>query len=325
MYKSPYQEVQQYLGQDWDDFQHLFGGSTASDIPLLDKANRFIHAHGGKKLRPLFTLLIARALRGTCNERVVRCAAASELLHTATLLHDDVADNAPTRRGAPTVMALYSPTTAVLLGDFWLSRAMNLIIDHPDKRVLHIFAKCLGDLAEGEMIQLQRAAKLDLTEADYRKVIYCKTTSLFEAAILSAAYSVEADELQIACCRAYAHHLGQAFQMSDDILDYSPEHASGKPTGQDILEKKITLPLFGLFARAPKSVSREVRKRMQKPDSALAQDAITLVRQYDGLGYAREQLAAELDAAVEALAPLPVSEAKDYLVQLARQMAVRTA
>ena len=325
MYKSPYQEVQLYLGQDWNDFQHLFGGSTASDIPLLDKANRFILAHGGKKLRPLFTLLIARALRGACNERVVRCAAASELLHTATLLHDDVADNAPTRRGAPTVMALYSPTTAVLLGDFWLSRAMNLIIDHPDKRVLHIFAKCLGDLAEGEMIQLEKARKADTTEADYRRIIYCKTTSLFEAAMVSAAYSVDAGEAEVACCRQYAFHIGQAFQMMDDLLDYSPELSTGKPAGQDLLEKKITLPLFGVFSRAPGKVVREIRRRLKDPDPELVPDVFALVRQYDALGYARAQLAEEVRQAVEALAPVPASEAKDYLTELAGLMAVRTA
>ena len=320
-----YRAIQQFLGQAWTDFQTLFAESLRSEIPLLREANRYLLAHGGKKLRPTLTLLIAKALGGLCNERVLCSAAASELLHTATLMHDDVADDAPVRRGVPTLMALYSPTTAVLIGDFWLSRAMNLIIDHPDKRVLHIFSKCLGDLAEGEMLQLQRAAKLDLTEDDYRQVIYCKTTSLFEAAVVSGAYSVESTEPQIAACRAYAYHLGQAFQMRDDILDYSPELSSGKPTGQDILEKKITLPLFGLFARAPKSVTRALRSRMRKPDASLASDAIALVRQYDGLGYARERLAAELNAAVEALAPLPMSEARDYLEKLAGKLAVTTA
>ena len=320
-----FRTIQQFLGRSWTDFQDLFAASLQSEIPLLREANRFLLDHGGKKLRPTLTLLIAKALGGPCNERVLCCAAASELLHTATLMHDDVADDAPVRRGVPTVMALYSPTTAVLIGDFWLSRAMNLIIDHPDKRVLHIFSKCLGDLAEGEMLQLQRAAKLDLTEDDYRKVIYCKTTSLFEAAVVSGAYSVESTEPQIAACRAYAYHLGQAFQMRDDILDYSPELSSGKPTGQDILEKKITLPLFGLFARAPKSVTRALRSRMRKPDASLASDAIALVRQYDGLGYARERLAAELNAAVEALAPLPESEARDYLEKMAGKLAVTIA
>ena len=319
-----YKQVQKFLGQSWSDFQDLFAGSLRSDIPLLDKANAYMLGHGGKKLRPTFTLLVAQALGGPCNGSVIRCAAASELLHTATLLHDDVADNAPTRRGAPTVMALYSPTTAVLLGDFWLSRAMDLIIDHPDKRVLKIFSKCLGDLARGEMLQLEKARRADATEEDYERIIYCKTTSLFEAAIVSAACSVGAGENEIESCRSYAYHIGQSFQMMDDILDYSPELSIGKPTGHDILEKKITLPLFGLFANAPGRVSREIRRRMLDPDERLSADAIALVKQYDGLGYARERLDREIALAVSALATLPESESKTYLEKMAALMAVRT-
>ncbi len=320
-----YREVQKFLGPSWADFQQRFAGSLESGIPLLDKVNRFILEHGGKKLRPTFTLLVAKALRGVCNEHVLRCAAASELLHTATLMHDDVADDAPVRRGVPTLRSLYSPTTAVLVGDFWLSRAMDLIIDHPDKRVLHVYSKCLGDLARGEMFQLQRAEKLDTTEEDYRQIIYCKTTSLFEASMLGAAYSMEADDAEVQCLHSYAYHIGQSFQMMDDILDYSPELSSGKPTGQDVLEKKITLPLFGLFARAPKAVSRALLKHMRHPDTGLASEAIGLVRQYGALDYARERLAEEVRLATAALAPLPESESKSYLEKLASLMAVRTA
>lgn len=317
-------EVQQYLGRAWTDFQRCFAESLESDIPLLDKANQYLLGHGGKKLRPLFTLLIAKALRGDCNERVVRCAAASELLHTATLMHDDVADNAPTRRGVPTMMTVYSPTTAVLLGDYWLSKAMDLIIDHPDKRVLHVFSKCLADLASGEMLQLEKAEKADTTEDDYRRIIYCKTTSLFEACIVSAACSVEASEKEIERCRIYARHIGQAFQMRDDMLDYSPELSIGKPTGQDILEKKITLPLFGLFEKAPRSVVREVRRRMKNPDAELVSDVFAWVRQYDAMSYAREKLDAEIRQAVEVLAAFPASPSRDYLEKMAGMIAIRT-
>ena len=317
-------EVQQYLGKAWTDFQRCFAESLESDIPLLDKANQYLLGHGGKKLRPLFTLLIAKALRGDCNERVVRCAAASELLHTATLMHDDVADNAPTRRGVPTMMTVYSPTTAVLLGDYWLSKAMDLIIDHPDKRVLHIFSKCLADLASGEMLQLEKAEKADTTEDDYRRIIYCKTTSLFEACMVSAACSVEASEEEIERCRIYAWHIGQAFQMRDDMLDYSPELSIGKPTGQDILEKKITLPLFGLFEKAPRSVVREVRCRMKNPDAELVSDVFAWVRQYDAMSYAREKLDAEIRQAVEVLAAFPASPSRDYLEKMAGMIAIRT-
>ncbi len=317
-------EVQQFLGKAWTDFQRCFAESLESDIPLLDKANQYLLGHGGKKLRPLFTLLIAKALRGDCNERVVRCAAASELLHTATLMHDDVADNAPTRRGVPTMMTVYSPTTAVLLGDYWLSKAMDLIIDHPDKRVLHIFSKCLADLASGEMLQLEKAEKADTTEDDYRRIIYCKTTSLFEASMVSAACSVEASEEEIERCRIYARHIGQAFQMRDDMLDYSPELSIGKPTGQDILEKKITLPLFGLFEKAPRSVVREVRRRMKNPDAELVSDVFAWVRQYDAMSYAREKLDAEIRQAVEVLAAFPASPSRDYLERMAGMIAIRT-
>lgn len=317
-------EVQQYLGRAWTDFQRCFAESLESDIPLLDKANQYLLGHGGKKLRPLFTLLIAKALRGDCNERVVRCAAASELLHTATLMHDDVADNAPTRRGVPTMMTVYSPTTAVLLGDYWLSKAMDLIIDHPDKRVLHVFSKCLADLASGEMLQLEKAEKADTTEDDYRRIIYCKTTSLFEACMVSAACSVEASEEEIERCRIYARHIGQAFQMRDDMLDYSPELSIGKPTGQDILEKKITLPLFGLFEKAPRSVVREVRRRMKNPDAELVSDVFAWVRQYDAMSYAREKLDAEIRQAVEVLAAFPASPSRDYLEKMAGMIAIRT-
>lgn len=317
-------EVQQFLGKAWTDFQRCFAESLESDIPLLDKANQYLLGHGGKKLRPLFTLLIAKALRGDCNERVVRCAAASELLHTATLMHDDVADNAPTRRGVPTMMTVYSPTTAVLLGDYWLSKAMDLIIDHPDKRVLHVFSKCLADLASGEMLQLEKAEKADTTEDDYRRIIYCKTTSLFEACMVSAACSVEASEEEIERCRIYAWHIGQAFQMRDDMLDYSPELSIGKPTGQDILEKKITLPLFGLFEKAPRSVVREVRRRMKNPDAELVSDVFAWVRQYDAMSYAREKLDAEIRQAVEVLAAFPASPSRDYLEKMAGMIAIRT-
>ncbi|MBR6424217.1 MAG: polyprenyl synthetase family protein [Bacteroidales bacterium] len=320
-----YKEARQYLGQAWTDFQRRFAESIQTDIPLLGQANRFLLEHGGKKLRPLFTMLIAMALRGRCNERVVSCAAAAELLHTATLMHDDVADNAPVRRGVPTMMALYSPTTAVLLGDFWLSRCMLLILTIGDDRVTAAFSKCLGDLAEGEMLQLEKARRIDTTEEDYRRIIYSKTTSLFEAAITSATYAAGAEDWEREACARYAYHIGQSFQMMDDILDYSPDLSIGKPTGQDILEKKVTLPLFGLFAAAPKSVVREIKRRMKNPDAALVQDVFALVKQYDAMAYARAALDAEVRQAVEALDPLPESEAKDYLVQLARQMAVRTA
>lgn len=320
-----YKEEKSYLGSYWKAFQRQFAESLSSDILLLEKINGYLIERSGKQLRPLLALLVSSALRGGCNDRVVRCATAAELLHTATLLHDDVADNSPERRGNPTVMALYSPTTAVLVGDFWLSRAIGLIVDHPDKRVLKAFSKCLEDLAEGEMLQLQKAGTLDTTEQDYRGIIYRKTASLFEAAVISSAYSVEASSDELEAVKSYAYHLGMSFQMMDDILDYSPELSIGKPTGQDLLEKKITLPLLGLFANAPAKVVKKILSGMKTPDAGLSAETLALVKEYGGLEFAREKLLSETVAAEQALAPLPDSDAKSHLVSLAERLAVRTA
>lgn len=319
-------EIQRFLGSAWTDFQRCFAESLQTDIPLLDQVNQYLLAHGGKKLRPTFTLLVAQALRGRCDEQfVIDCAVATELLHTATLVHDDVADDSAIRRGAPTVTALYSPSSAVLIGDFWLSRAVDRINEHPNRRVLKVFSKCFGDLAEGEMLQLEKAARFDTTEADYRRIIYSKTTSLFEASMLSAAYSVGATEQEEEMVRRYAFHIGQSFQMMDDILDYSPELSIGKPTGQDLMEKKVTLPLLCLFKKVPADVAQRIRERMSHPDTALVDEVFSLVQRYDALSDARSVLEAEIGQAVEAIAPVPASQAKDYLVELARMMAVRTA
>lgn len=325
-----YTEIKSFLADDWARFQTKFLEETHSSLPQLDKVNSYLTEHSGKQLRPMLTLLIARALTGSCNENVIRCAAAVEMLHTATLLHDDVADNSPIRRGAPTVMALYSPTTSVLVGDFWLSRAIETIVEYCDKRVILSFAHSLEMLAEGEMIQLEKAMDLLATEDDYAGIIYRKTAALFETAATSAAFSVQADDDTVEACRRYSYHLGLAFQIMDDIFDYSPELNIGKPTGQDILEKKVTLPLFGFMKNAPCREVEELFSRIRrvggdvKDDFQLTQDAVTLVQQYKGLDYARERLEIEIAKARAALDVIADSKAKDYLLELAAHMSIRT-
>lgn len=325
-----YTEIKSFLADDWARFQTKFLEETHSSLPQLDKVNSYLTEHSGKQLRPMLTLLIARALTGSCNENVIRCAAAVEMLHTATLLHDDVADNSPIRRGAPTVMALYSPTTSVLVGDFWLSRAIETIVEYCDKRVILSFAHSLEMLAEGEMIQLEKAMDLLATEDDYAGIIYRKTAALFETAATSAAFSVQADDDTVEACRRYSYHLGLAFQIMDDIFDYSPELNIGKPTGQDILEKKVTLPLFGFIKNAPRREVEELFSRIRrvggdvKDDFQLTQDAVTLVQQYKGLDYARERLEIEIAKARAALDVIADSKAKDYLLELAAHMSIRT-
>ena len=326
-----YREVKEYLGNDWIAFNELFRQSLRSEMLLLNQINAYVLKNSGKQLRPILALLIGRAISGVCNDKVLRCAVATELVHTATLLHDDVADNSPTRRGSATVMSLYSPTASVLVGDFWLSRGIDLILSKCDNDVIGYFSRCLADLAEGEMLQLEKASSLDATEEDYNTIIFRKTASLFKASMMSAAHSADASAVQMEAVASYSFHIGMAFQMMDDIFDYSPRLNTGKPVGVDILEKKFTLPFFGFLRNAPSEISSKFVERMRFLDAhsvedekqALARDAIELVERYEGLDYAYDRLEQEINKAVTSLSVIDDSPARDYLVAFARYMSVR--
>ena len=233
-------EVIEYLGDDWTRCGERMNRALESDIDLLNRTNGSILEHGGKKLRPMLSLLVARALSSEgaqLSEDSIRYATAVELLHNATLLHDDVADRSDTRRGVPTVMSLLGSSAAVLVGDFWLVRAVDEVLSAENHKleVIALFSKTLSDLAEGEMFQLQKAGSDDTTEEDYLKIIYCKTASLFVTACVAAAKSVNAAPQQEEMMRRYATALGIAFQIKDDILDYAGGDL-GKPVGQDLRE-----------------------------------------------------------------------------------------
>lgn len=315
-------EVKEYVGADWTAVQERIAASLHSDIKLLDKTNESILSHSGKQLRPLLTVLFARACAGgAITEATIRYASAAELLHNATLLHDDVADGSDKRRGVPTIMSLMGPSISVLIGDYWLVKALDLILsDAPsDSVVLKIFSKTLSALAEGELLQLQKAQNGDTVEADYLRIIYNKTASLFEAACVSAALSVETPEHMQKAAREYSVALGNAFQIQDDILDYCGTDSVGKPLGVDVLEQKITIPLLGAFANV--SEQEEVRVRALVNDIVghpeHKDEIVEFVKANKGLDYARRRLNEYVDEAVSALEALPDSQEKDFLVQLA--------
>ena len=243
-----YKGIKEYLKQDLEGVNALMGKSLSSDIALLDKTNKSVLAHSGKQIRPVLCLLAARACSGGfVTEDTLLYASAVELLHNATLLHDDVADDSPMRRGVPTVMSLLGGRASVLLGDYWLVKGMENILASANSsaKVIRIFAATLSDLAEGELLQLQKADTGDTLEQDYYKIIYNKTSSLFVAAATSGAMSVGASEEKMKAVRTYAKCLGQAFQIKDDIFDYLDNQQTGKPAGLDLKERKITLPLLG--------------------------------------------------------------------------------
>lgn len=314
--------VKEYLGADWKAVSECIRNVLKSDIDLLDSTNASILEHSGKQLRPMLALLFARACAsGKVTEATVRYASAAELLHNATLLHDDVADDSDQRRGVPTIRSLMGPSVSVLVGDFWLVKAMELILGkaESDADVIRIFSKTLSDLAEGEMLQLQKAQKGDTDEADYERIIYSKTASLFEAACVSAALSVGASEKYVEAARGYAVALGLAFQIKDDILDYDGTESVGKPLGVDVLEQKITMPLLG----AMKNAGSEEEKRIRGLVSGIVgyphykEDIVDFVRSNGGLEVASDKLGDYVDRAVRALGVLEDSYEKRCLVDLA--------
>lgn len=336
-------KVIEYLGCDWTDVQALISESLESDIDLLNTTNRSILSHGGKQLRPMLSLLVARACLKSADSRAVndcisslpmvskRYAAAAELLHNATLLHDDVADGSDMRRGSPTVRSLLGPSASVLVGDFWLVRAIRMILGDDDRscdpRVIRIFSRTLSSLAEGEMLQLQKAQSADTDYNDYLRIIYSKTASLFEASALTAAISVNASGVCREAVKDYAVNLGYAFQIKDDILDYCGVADSvGKPLGVDLLEQKMTLPLLGAIANAPekegeiRSLVKGIVDRPQNRDRI-----VEFVVENDGVGYATEKLNGFVDKAIEAISLLYQSPEREMLCDLARFTARRKA
>lgn len=315
--------IQEYLGDSWSAVKTRISSALMSDIELLNSTNESILSHSGKQMRPMLGLLMAGACSSEgITDSTISYAAASELLHNATLLHDDVADGSMKRRGVPTIMSLMGPSVSVLVGDYWLVKAMDLIMDADEGNgsgVMRIFSKTLKDLAAGEMLQLQKAQNGDTDEQDYLRIIYSKTASLFEATCVSAAISVGASKDYVEAARAYAVSLGIAFQIQDDILDYAGTEAVGKPLGADVLEQKITMPLLGALGQVSADKSREIRKKIEDiTDHPEYRDEILdFVRSNGGVAYAASALDAYVAQAVDALAVLPDSKSKDYLVELA--------
>lgn len=312
-------DIKKFLGADWTKYHQVFEDNLKSNIELLDSINEYLLLLKGKQLRPMLCLLAAKACGGISNNAIL-CAAAIEMLHTATLLHDDVVDEADTRRGNPTIVSLYTPQASVLIGDYWLSRAIHTIIQDCDKAVFQSFARSIEDLSRGEIIQMDKAKKMDTTFDDYRQIIALKTASVFQTAVFSGSYCSGANSEELQAFDNYAYHLGLAFQMRDDILDYHPESITGKPSGQDIKEKKITLPLLSALSKSSAAESIQVKQLIV---SGQVQPVVEFVYSKKGLYDAQTILQQESLLAVEALNVIDDSPAKKYLCELASQLNIR--
>ena len=323
-------DILEYLKPGMEQVEAFIRIALRSDIPLLDSTNRSLREHPGKMMRPMLALLVAGAVGPATPppEDAYRYAATAELLHNATLLHDDVVDGATERRGMPTVASLLGGSAAVLVGDFWLGKCLKLVLGgrRETHRVLGLFAQTIGHLTEGEMLQMQKSTTGDTTQEDYLRIIYGKTASLFESTALSAAISVGASEEVVRRMGDYAVQLGLAFQIKDDIFDYSDAaQALGKPVGIDLLEQKITQPLLCALERVPAQEQQRIRNLVVRisDDPSLAQEVTAFVKAQDGVSLAIEQMDKHIEKAVSYLDNLPDSQDKEYLVRLAQYVGKR--
>ena len=293
-----------------------------SEVPLVNQVAEYLIGAGGKRLRPAIHLLLTRALQKTCPDTAYTLAAVVEFIHTSTLLHDDVVDESDLRRGRQTANALFGNAASVLVGDFLYSRSFQMMVSVQNMRVMEILADATNVIAEGEVLQLLNVHDPDVTEARYMQVIHYKTARLFEAsAQLSAVMSACTPEQENACA-AYGRHLGAAFQLADDILDYAGDTAVlGKNVGDDLREGKPTLPLIYVLEHGSDSEKAMVRAAIENggidqthPDFNTILTAIT---SGGALEYTRQLAQREVAAAKSALAFLPESEYKQVLLGLA--------
>lgn len=310
---------------EWKEVRKLISTSLTTDCDLLNNINDYLYNTNGKQIRPILGILSAKSV-GEVSYSTIATAVASELIHNATLLHDDVADNSDKRRGKDTVRKLFSPAASVLTGDFWLARALGLVTSLNDNKILEYFVKAVDSLSEGELLQMDKAIKLDTTEADYYKIIDSKTASLFNAVICGCVYTTGASQENIAKMSEYAYHIGVAFQIRDDIFDYTPKLNTGKSAGIDIKEKKLTLPLLKALQNASKEEQSSILDYIKEsnPESeGFFSKIMNFVNSKDGLKLAQIQLNEHCNKACDAISHLKSSVYKNHLTDLARYLALR--
>ena len=316
--------LQPVIGADMEAVDHVLRGALDSDVVLIRQVAAYIIGGGGKRLRPALLLLTAGATgyRGTEQHTM---AAVVEMIHTATLLHDDVVDESSMRRGHATANAEFGNAASVLVGDFLYSRAFQMMVALARMPVLQILADATNAIAEGEVLQLMNAGDADVTEAAYFEVIQRKTAKLFEAsarlgAVLGGATPAVEDALG-----RYGMHLGTAFQLIDDVLDYSGNaDAIGKNLGDDLSEGKMTLPLIRALADGTAADQVVIRHAVSGGGLADFAGVMAAIESTGALAYARERTAVEIARAAECLAPLPPSAHRESLLELTSFAAQRT-
>lgn len=308
--------IKQPVGRELDQFEQHFRDSLRSNVPLLDRIMYYIVRRKGKQVRPMFVFLSAK-LCGEIGEASFTAASMVELLHTATLVHDDVVDDSYERRGFFSINALWKNKVAVLVGDYLLAQGLLLALRNKQFRLLEILSDAVKAMSEGELLQLEKARRLDIEESVYYEIIRQKTASLIASACSAGAASSTSDEAVIERMRLFGENIGIAFQIKDDLFDFGADDV-GKPLGIDIQEKKLTLPLIHALNNAPRSqrnhIINLIRNHSSKPEKV--REVVAFVQQGTGLEYARQAMERYSRKAFEILDGFPDSPAREALRQL---------
>ena len=311
-------EIKKPIEKEIDAFEEKFKTSMKSSVPLLDRITHYIVKRKGKQMRPMFVFFAAN-VSGGITESTHRGAALVELLHTATLVHDDVVDNSFERRGFFSINALWKNKIAVLVGDYLLAKGLQLSVDNNEFRLLKIVSDAVQQMSEGELLQIEKVRRMDISEAVYYEVIRQKTASLIASCCAAGAASAGAPEETIKLMHSFGENVGIAFQIKDDLFDFGVDDV-GKPKGIDIKEKKVTLPLIYALNKASKSdkklIINLVKNHDDHPDKI--NEIIDFVRNSGGIAYAEEQMGKYQEKAFEILNTFPDSESRLGLEQLVK-------
>lgn len=310
-------EIKSPVEEHFKEFNIRFKEAMRSSVPLLDKVTNYLVKRKGKQIRPLFVFLSAQAC-GVINDSTYRAASLIEILHTATLIHDDVVDDSNKRRGFFSLNALWQNKISVLVGDYLLSKGLLLSLDNDDYHLLKIVSEATREMSEGELLQIEKARRLDIKEDIYYEIIRKKTASLIASCCAAGAASVGADTETIKRMHAFGELTGIAFQLKDDLFDYNKTYNTGKPTGIDIKEKKMTLPLIYTLNNAgwvdKRRIIYTVRNHSHDTDKVFK--LMEEVREKGGITYAENKMMEYRDKALEVLQGFPPSKSLDALRDL---------
>jgi octaprenyl-diphosphate synthase len=318
-------QLKKPIAKEMELFEDKFSSSMRSHVALLNRITHYIVNRKGKQMRPMFVFMVAKMLEEKeVNERCYRAASVIELIHTATLVHDDVVDESYQRRGFFSINALWKNKIAVLVGDYLLSKGLLLCIDHKDFDLLEIISVAVREMSEGELLQIEKTRRLDIDESIYMEIIRQKTATLIASCCALGAASVHASPETIEQLRQFGEDIGIAFQIKDDLFDYG-ETKIGKPTGIDIREKKMTLPLIHAINKSDTKQKKWLIQSVKhhNKDKKRVKSVIAFVKEQGGLAYATAQMHAYKDKALAQLHAFPKNEFRDTLEEMVRYVIER--